>query len=108
MTPTGVAVSSTNNVYIVREDGYVQKYNSSGTQLYAKTTALDGYNATNYKIAAGVSDELYIVDAYNYNTEYYDGCDDSNAREDYYARLYKLSSTGTRQWFKNAATMSVS
>jgi hypothetical protein len=31
-----------------------------------------------------------------------------NGVDDYYARLYKLSSTGTRQWFKNAATMSVS
>ncbi len=105
VTPIGVAVSSTNNIYIVREDGYVQKYNSSGTQLYAKTTALDGYNASNYKIAAGVSDELYIVGAYVYNTEYNDDCEGSGTDTFYYARLYKLSSAGVRQWSRNAAMM---
>jgi hypothetical protein len=103
--PTGVAVSSTNNIYTVREDGYVLKYNRSGTQLWAKTTALDGRKAYRYKIAAGVGDELYIVGAYNYNTEYSEGCDDSVTNTYYYARLYKLSSTGARQWYRNAAMM---
>lgn len=105
VTPTGVAVSSTNNIYIVRRDGYVQKYNSSGTQLYAKTTALDGYNATDYKIAAGVSDELYITGSYLYSSEEGDfACDAPTFTNRYYVRLYKLSSSGARQWFKNAAT----
>ncbi len=103
--PTGVAVSSTNNIYTVREDGYVLKYNSSGTQLWAKTAALDGRNAYRYKIAAGVGDELYIVGAYVYNMEVGEGCDESTTDTYYYARLYKLSLTGARQWYQNAAMM---
>lgn len=103
--PTGVAVSSTNNIYTVREDGYVLKYNSSGTQLWAKTTALDGRNAYRYKIAAGVGDELYIVGAYRYHEEVGEGCDHSTTDTYYYARLYKLASAGARQWYRNAAMM---
>jgi hypothetical protein len=106
VTPTGVAVSSTNNIYVVRENGAVIKYNSGGTQLYAKTSSLDGYNYYGYKIAAGLNDELYITGAYLYDTVTNDSCDASGSTYKYYARLYKLSSTGTRQWFKNAASMS--
>ncbi len=106
--PTGVTVSSTNNIYIVREDGYVQKYNSSGTQLFAKTTALDGYNAANYKIAAGVSDELYITGSYQYDEKYNeDTCDSPSTTNKYYVRLYKVDKNGVCQWFRNAATQTV-
>jgi hypothetical protein len=108
VTPTGVAVSSTNNIYVVRENGAVIKYNSSGTQLYAKTSVLDGYNYFGYKIAAGLNDEIYITAPYLYDqtTVTDESCNLSDTLTyKYYARLYKLSSMGTRQWFKNAANM---
>lgn len=108
VTPTGVAVSSSNHVYIVRGDGYVIKYTSSGTQLFAKTSALDGRNATDYKIAVGVGDELYVTGSYMYDydtTE--DICDSPAATISYYVRLYKIGKDGVRQWFRNTATQRV-
>ena len=98
-TPTGVAVSSTNNVYIVRFDGTVVKFNSSGTQLYVKTGQLSGYSDS-YKIAAGVSDEIYVTT--NYLVSEYYGCE-GVTYSDYVTRVYKLSNTGARQWLKDAA-----
>ncbi len=106
--PTGVTVSSSNHVYIVREDGYVQKYTSNGTQLFAKTSALDGRNATNYKIAAGVGDELYVTGSYMYDYDSQgDTCDTPSYIVSSYVRLYKVGKDGARQWFRNTATQRV-
>ena len=108
-SPDGVTVSSSNNVYIVREDGAVVKFNGSGTQLYLKTGQLDGYieggaldRGEPYKIAAGLSDELYVADS-RYNFTSY-GCDAGIYADNYTMRLFKLSNTGTRQWVKDAAS----
>lgn len=108
-TPNSVTVSSTNNVYIVRQDGAVVKYNASGTQLWFKTGALDGvlgsgYNSggEGYKIAAGLSDELYVTGA-RFNSEY-ESCDASYFVANYTIRAFKLSSTGARKWVKDVTS----
>lgn len=99
--PEGVAVSSTNNVYIVRFDGSVVKYNSSGTQLFAKTGALDGDSATNYKIAVGLSDELFITGQYLTSDSW--NCEAAFYIPRYAMRVYKLNASGARQWVRDAA-----
>lgn len=109
VTPSGVTVSSTNNVYIARWDGAVVKYSAGGTQLYLKTGQLDGYNWSGnyssgepYKIAAGLSDELYVT-ATRHNSSS-EGCDAGLTSDFFTMRAYKLNSTGTRQWVKNVAS----
>lgn len=109
VSPTGVTVSGSNSVYIVREDGAVAKYNASGTRLWLKTRQLDGYNWSGgfwesepYKVAAGLADELYIT-ATHYNDSSY-ACDAGLIQDFYTMRVYKLNSTGVRQWFRNVAS----
>lgn len=98
-TPTGVAVSSTNNVYIARYDGALVKFNGSGTQLNLKTGQLGGYGYT-YKIAAGTADEVYVVTKYSVSGNAY--CEGFVTSAEA-ARIYKLSNSGVRQWYKDAA-----
>ncbi len=108
--PTGVTVSSSNNVYIVRQDGAVVKYNASGTQLYLKTGQLDGYNDASqysssdpYKIVAGLSDELYVTGSRFDSIG--SSCDAGYIYDNYTMRAFKLSNTGIRQWVKDVATL---
>jgi len=106
--PTGVAVSTGNDVYMVRRNGALAKYGSGGKLLWSNTTALQGgrYNPyASYKIAAGLNDEMFVVGSYLYDETYDEGCDDSVVRSYYYARLYKLDKNGVRQWYRNAAKM---
>jgi hypothetical protein len=108
VSPSGVTVSNTNDVYVVRQDGAVLKYNVNGAQRYLKTGQLDGYNwqgnyssGEPYKIAAGLSNELYVT-ATRYNSSS-EGCDAGLTSDSFTMRAYKLSSTGTRQWVRNVA-----
>ncbi len=102
--PTSVAISSTNNVYIIRHSGVVEKYNSSGSKLWSKGI---GVYQQNYKIAAGLNDELFALGGYAYKYEPGDGCDAGESTVYYYARVYKLSNIGLKQWQRNVASMVV-
>ena len=102
---TGVSVSSANNIYLVRGDGEVMKYSSGGTRLWVKSAALDGYDAGPYKIAAGLSDEVYVTGAYF--DGYSESCDAGLTFYYYTMRAYKLSKDGARLWQKNVANGSI-
>lgn len=106
--PTGVAVSSNHDVYIVRRDGALVKYGSGGKMLWSNTTSLQGsrYNSyAFYKIAVGLNGELFVVGSYLYNEDISEACDDSATDYYFYARLFKLDKNGTRQWYRNTAKM---
>jgi hypothetical protein len=103
--PTGVAVSSTNNVYIVRKGGSVVKYSSNGSMIWVKTDSLGDFFGRDYKIVAGLSDELYVLGSYQYKYEQAEECDYPADTYYFYARLYKLDKNGAQQWYKNAAMM---
>lgn len=105
--PAGVAVSSTNYAYLLRENGVVAKYSSGGTLLWSKATAPDDNYTQSYKIAAGLNNELFVVRGYQYASEQGEGCDGGENTAYYYAQLYKLNKSGERQWFRNAAKMEV-
>jgi len=106
--PTSVTVSGSGYIYLVRQDGVVMKYSSSGSALWTKAGSLDGYighpyegTESGYKIVAGPS-ELYVVGEVFY--DWYDYEDDSCFVTYSRLRLYKLSGTGARQWSRDAAS----
>jgi hypothetical protein len=86
--------ASSSKLYVLRFDGYLEKYTLSGAKLWTKPAALDGSHPRSLRV--GVNDELFVLGEISVGTESVDGC----AADDYLYVLYKLDSAAVRQWKK--------
>jgi hypothetical protein len=92
--PAWYLATSLNSVYIMRLDGYLEKYTLSGSKVWTKLLALDGTRPRSLRL--GANDELFVLGEIFLGTENVDGC----SADEYQYVLYKLNSSGTRQWKK--------
>lgn len=92
--PAWYLATSLKSVYIIRLDGYLEKYTLNGSKLWTKLLALDSTRPRSLRL--GANDELFVLGEIFLGTESVDGCD----ADDYRYVLYKFSSSAARQWKK--------
>ena len=96
--PLAVAVSSTGDVHVVREDGALLKYANDSRKLWSKTVpfaaGFAGYEPEHFELIVGQDGEVYVLT--RLLAELYLGGD--SITYDAYLRLHALSSSGLPRW----------